>query len=97
MGTTAYYINLLRQNINTLRIDYGVEQMYLFGSVARGQQTAQSDVDVCVDMPVNPFLRLKLRDFLQSKLGCPVDVVRRHNNMNTVLQKQINKDGIRIF
>ena len=51
--------------------------MRIFGSVARGEQTAQSDIDLLVEMEPgrslldHAALWLELRD----TLGCPVDVL----------------------
>jgi predicted nucleotidyltransferase len=49
----------------------------LFGSVARGDETAGSDVDLLVDFEDDSSLfdLLHLQDDLSALLGCPVDVV----------------------
>ena len=51
--------------------------MAVFGSVARGDETAGSDVDFLVDFEENSSLfdLLDLQDELSALLGCPVDVV----------------------
>ncbi len=51
--------------------------MALFGSVARGDETASSDVDLLVDFEADSSLfdLLHLQDELSALLGCPVDVV----------------------
>lgn len=77
-----------------MRSYFGVTSLRIFGSVARNEQKEQSDVDVCVDMKPNLFLHVELKRFLEEQLGCPVDVVRIHKNMNDFLRKQIEKDGI---
>lgn len=56
---------------------HGAKNIRLFGSVARGDADAASDVDVLVDMePGRSLLDMGglLMD-LQDVLGCPVDVV----------------------
>lgn len=49
----------------------------LFGSVARGEDTAASDIDFLVDFEAGSSLfdLLHLQDELAALLGCPVDVV----------------------
>lgn len=71
--------------------------MRLFGSVARNQHSENSDVDVCVDMPPRIFKLVGLTNYLEELLGCHVDVIRNHNNMNPFLRKEIDNDGINIF
>ena len=52
MKTTQEYITLLKQHAPILKDRYGVTSMSLLGSVARGEQREDSDVDVFVEMPV---------------------------------------------
>jgi hypothetical protein len=84
-------------NVDTIRHDYGVRSLRLFGSVARDEQHESSDVDVFVDMEPDIFSIIGLKDFLEELLGSKVDVVRKHRNNNSFLLSQIEKDGIDIF
>ena len=97
MRTRNEYIHLLRSQEAVLRQDYGIRSMRLFGSVAREQQTEQSDIDVCVEMDPKPFVRLHVKDYLERLLGCSVDVIRKHQHMNSFLLNQIDKEGIYVF
>lgn len=74
---------------------YGIVRIGIFGSVARNEQTEDSDVDVCVEMQ-NPdmFFLVHIKEDLQQLFGRSVDIVRLRNNMNPMLLKQIQKDGI---
>jgi predicted nucleotidyltransferase len=67
---------LLRENRMALD-ELGVKSLALFGSVARGEASPDSDVDLLVEfsVPVGlfEFVRLKLR--LEQILGCEVDLV----------------------
>lgn len=47
MKTTSEYIALLRKYMAENAHKYGIVRMGIFGSVARGEQTENSDVDVC--------------------------------------------------
>jgi len=55
---------------------FGVKSLALFGSAARDDARAESDVDLLVEFeqPVGLFEFVDLKDFLESVLGCPVDL-----------------------
>jgi predicted nucleotidyltransferase len=57
----------------------GVSRLELFGSVARNQATAESDVDVLIDLdaPDRYHAYLDARDCLTAAFGRPVDLVLR--------------------
>lgn len=58
---------------------FHVKALFLFGSVARDEATAQSDVDLLVDFDETPslFVFARLRRVLGEILGSPVDLVAR--------------------
>lgn len=97
MKTKNEYIELIQSCADTLRQRFGVSSLRLFGSVARDEQGENSDVDVCVEMVPKLYLLVELGMYLEDLLGCPVDVIRMHSNMNTCLKKEIEKDGICII
>lgn len=43
------YLKLLSEYKQERGLFYGISRICIFGSVARGEQTEDSDVDVCVD------------------------------------------------
>ena len=47
MKTTNDYITILRKYLSTKADAYGITKIGIFGSVARNEQTEDSDVDVC--------------------------------------------------
>jgi len=97
MKTRNEYLELLRMHISELKENFGVRSFRIFGSVARNEQSEGSDVDVCVEMAPDMYLLVALKQFLEDLLGCSVDVIRMHRNMNSLLQKQIEKEGIYVF
>ncbi|MCC6668637.1 MAG: nucleotidyltransferase family protein [Polyangiaceae bacterium] len=69
----------LSELLPTVRARFGVKELAVFGSVARGEATDASDLDLLVDF-VGPatfdgFMGLKL--FLEDTLGVRVDLVTR--------------------
>lgn len=97
MKSTQEYIQLLRQHAPVLRNRYGMTSMSLFGSVARGEQNEDSDVDVLVEMPPKYYEACAANDYLEDLLNCRVDMVRRHERLTPFFLKQIERDGIRVF
>lgn len=90
-------IETLKSTRQYLDEHYGVRSMLLFGSLAKGEQHEGSDVDICVDMVPNLFNRAGVKVYLEELLGCPVDVVRMRENMNSVFKQQIQKYGVRVY
>ena len=67
----------LRNQILPVLLPSGARRVAVFGSVARGEDTAQSDVDILVAFhsPVGLFRLAHLQRELGERLGCPVDLV----------------------
>lgn len=88
-------ISLLRRYKPTAQEKYGISKLGIFGSVARGEQTPDSDIDVCYEGQAPSFLTL---DMIQSELelllDSKVDLVRVRDNMNSLLRQRILRDGI---
>jgi predicted nucleotidyltransferase len=57
--------------------EYSVKTLGIFGSIARDEQTDQSDVDLLVEFsrPVGFVTFMRLEHFLSDRLGKPVDLV----------------------
>jgi hypothetical protein len=91
-------IDLLKTCSETLRREYGITSLRLFGSTARDEQKDGSDVDVFVEtLTPNPFLLLEAKEYLEKSTGKSVDVIRNHCNLNPRLKKRIERDGVIIF
>ena len=76
-------IDLLKTCSNTLRREYGITSLRLFGSTARDEQKECSDVDVFVEtLTPNPFLLMEAKEFLEKSTGRSVDIIRNHRNLN---------------
>ncbi|MBQ8222391.1 MAG: nucleotidyltransferase domain-containing protein [Bacteroidales bacterium] len=97
MKTRSEYISIIRSFSDVIRSQFGVTSLRLFGSVAREEQTDNSDIDVCVVMKPNLILHIRLKRFLEELLECNVDIIREHKNMNETLKREIERDGIEIL
>lgn len=94
MCTRTECIEKLTNAAPYIREEFGVRSMCLFGSMARGDNNPDSDVDLFVDMPPKALKVLKLKTFLQDLLGVSVDLIRKHNGLRPPLLSQIEKDAI---
>lgn len=75
---------------------YGVRSISLFGSVARGDDAPDSDIDVLVDLErgVTLFGLVRLKAWLETLLGRRVDVVPR-DGLRKELRQQVFAEEIR--
>ena len=68
-------INILEKNSETIR-GFGVKSIGLFGSCARGEEGATSDLDFLVELDDKTFeAYMGLKEFLEVLFGCKVDLV----------------------
>lgn len=54
-------------------------------------------MDICVEMTPKLYLFVELGLYLEELLGCHVDVVRMHRNMNVFLKQEIEKEGVNVI
>lgn len=73
---------------------YGIDQIGIFGSVARDEAYPGSDIDIVVYMPPDLLKRVRLKAELESLFGRKVDVIRYRNSMNPYLKTQIDREVI---
>ena len=70
-------ITILKQNSDSLR-RFHVKDLYLFGSVVRGDEKQTSDVDLLVEFEPDAHIGLfefsRLQRALSAMLGCEVDL-----------------------
>lgn len=78
----------------------GVGELYLFGSVARDEARAGSDIDVFIDP--DPSRRFGFDEFmsvyelLRERLGQDVDYTTR-DGLHRRLRPEIEKNAVRVF
>ena len=92
MKTSESCISLLRKFVTEHGSEYGVARIGIFGSVAREEDTAESDLDILVEFgrPVGiEFIDLSYR--LEKELGRKVDVVSRKGIKDKYF-KEIERD-----
>ena len=83
MKSTTEILELLRTYKAHSAAKYGVKRLGIFGSVARGEQTEHSDVDICYEGDALSLLTLeRFQNELENLLGSPVDLIRIRECMN---------------
>ena len=94
-----YALETLRSHESDLR-RLGVSHAAVFGSVARGEAGAESDIDVLVDLdenrPMGIFQYARLKLYINELLDGPSDVVNRRT-LKPLLRANILHDLIHAF
>ena len=88
----------MKESLNGLAAQFGASQLRVFGSVARGEESAESDVDFLVVMPVGYDLftqRMPLTQGLRDLLRRNVDLIPEHE-LNPHLRSHILDEAISI-
>jgi len=88
-------IKIINQNLDSLKKDYGVKRIGVFGSFASGKQKPNSDIDILVEFsqPVDFFDFLDLEDYLSKILKRKVDLATK-NALKPMIKKRILKQVI---
>lgn len=74
--------------------EYALQSLGVFGSIARGEATEQSDVDVVFETDVpNLFRTARMKQDLEALLARRVDVVRLRTLMNPRLRTRILREA----
>ncbi|GHS90183.1 DNA polymerase subunit beta [Bacteroidia bacterium] len=95
MYTTKDYVRLLREFKRTHAAEYGITRMGIFGSVARGEQQENSDVDIYYESDTISLLDMGgLMCDLKELLGVPIDLVHKHQRLRPGFVQRIEKDII---
>lgn len=98
----------MNKNVAIARLQYcaaaikarGATSLYLFGSAARDEAKAGSDLDVFIDY--DPKKKFSLVDLvgikllLEDELGIKIDVTTR-DSLHPMLRKDIERSAVRVF
>jgi len=74
---------------------YGIISLGLFGSAARDESQANSDIDIVIKLKKQDlFNMIGIKQDLQETLHTNVDVISYREKMNTFLKNRIDKEAI---
>jgi len=88
----------MKEALNTLVTQYGASHLRVFGSVVRGEETPESDVDFVVEFPrgYDLFLqRLPLTQQLADLLKRRVDLVPEHE-LNPHIRPYVLREAVEL-
>jgi len=76
----------------------GVNTLAIFGSLARNEQKAKSDVDILIDFDSKKglFIFIKIKTFLEKILNCKVDLVTK-SALHPALKGKILQEAKHVF
>lgn len=76
----------------------GVKSLDLFGSVARDEANAESDVDLLVEFSIDAgfFEFFRVQHYLEEILGCSVDLGTQ-DSLKEHLRVPVLKDAVHVF
>lgn len=95
MKTKDEYIADIKKFKEQFATKYGIRSIGIFGSVARGEHRADSDLDIFVDLEeADPFTMFDIKESLEALCGCKVDLLRLRKGLRSLLLKRIEQDGI---
>jgi len=97
MTTRDQILTFITQNKKLFREKYHITRIGLFGSYARGDQKASSDIDLLVEFEENTQdlydLKVQLKDFFKNKFGIETDICRekyiKPRVKNTILKETV--------
>jgi len=91
-------IDRLSKQILEVLMPFGVRRVSLFGSVARGEDSPESDIDILVQFkkPVGLLTLARLRRILSQKLGRKVDLLTE-GAINPLIRQIIEKDKVILY
>ena len=95
MKTREEYLNAIKQFKKEFANKFGILSIGIFGSVARNEHQAESDLDVFVELQEPDFFIMSdIQETLEQICNCKVDLLRIRKNLRPLLLKRIEQDGI---
>ncbi len=91
----AELLQILRAFKEKCAEQYGIISLGLFGSAARDESQADSDVDIVIKLKKQDmFNMIGIKQDLEETLHTNVDVISYREKMNTFLKNRIDKEAI---
>lgn len=109
----SYILTLIERDLKTRKVltlksikltikpilnKYGIHEIYLFGSYARGEATSQSDIDIyCEKGKIKTLIeQAKMIEELEKALKKKVDIVFQSSIKDEFFEKEIMEDMIKL-
>lgn len=90
--------NMIKEALKTTFDSYGVKSAVLFGSVAKGENSIDSDVDIVIDTDIRGMKFLGLVETIKTLLNKKVDIITRYQiTEGSKVDNEIKKTGLLIY
>ncbi len=88
-------IKTIKKNKDTLKDNYNIEKIGVFGSFAKKNENKLSDVDILVEFskPIGYFKFIELESFLEKVLEKKVDLTTK-NSLKLPIKEEVLRDTI---
>ncbi|MBL7006190.1 MAG: nucleotidyltransferase domain-containing protein [Spirochaetia bacterium] len=88
-------LDKLKHYKETSGTKFQIKEIGIFGSVVRGENTSESDLDVIISLEKpDMYVMVHIKEDLEKEIGCAVDLVRHRTHMNKFLKEQIEKEAV---
>ena len=88
-------IEILRQFKEVNQKKYSIQAIGIFGSASQEFISETSDIDVVVELENPDLLNLiGIKQDLEERFNCSVDIVRYRENMNVFLKNRIDQEAV---
>ena len=95
---TIYEIVEIKRRLEPVFKENGVKSAILFGSYAKGEATAYSDVDILVDSGLRGLDFVGLIEYIQDALQKNVDIIDKYYvNENSPIDREVCSTGVYIY
>ncbi|MBN1932081.1 MAG: nucleotidyltransferase domain-containing protein [Desulfobacterales bacterium] len=86
---------VLKKRKAEFEADFGITAIGVFGSLARGEGTPDSDVDIVIKMAKpDLFYMVHIKEELEDDYKTKVDIVHYREKMNAFLKKRIDLEAV---
>ncbi len=90
--------NILQTELRPIFVSYGIKKAVLFGSVSKGTNTENSDIDIMVDSNLKGLKFLGFLESIKQVVGADVDLIDvSHIEKDSAVEKEIIRTGKVIY
>ncbi len=95
MSIKKEVLKYLKENKKRFEKEYGIKKIYLFGSVARGEDKENSDIDLMVEFRENAtiFEYMEFEEVIKKRFGKEVDLATM-DMIKPLIVKSVKRDII---
>lgn len=87
-----------KNKLQPVFVSYGIKKAVLFGSIAKGSNTEESDIDLLVDSDLRGLQFVGFIEAVREAAGMQADVFDlSHIEKGSLIDKEINNTGITIY